>query len=264
MTVDQSPPQFVVSGAEALLRVSAVSLSAQRAELSVAAGEHFADPVAGSCRSALGIPLDDVTGYVVASGAPPGRWPVSLGIRLDLLADPPTAGGPMRVKGELIARDETSGTTRGSVVDAAGNTIALVTQRSHLISVDATPTTPEVSFDVPADDVSIRAALGLRDRAPGFIEMPPNALAANGMGNVHGGVLIIGSDLAAMSALGAAGDFRTTSIDIAYVRPGNGRDTTAFRSEVLHRGRSAAVIAVTASNSSGKPCSLATVVVQRR
>ncbi len=94
--------------------------------------------------------------------------------------------------------------------------------------------------------------------------MPPNELAANGMGNVHGGVLMIGSELAAMSALGASGEFRTTSIDIAYVRPGDGLNTVAFGADVLHCGRSGSVIAVTASNSSGKPCSIATVVVQRR
>ena len=264
MTVHKTPPDFVVCGAEALLRVKAVSLSAQRAELSVAAGQHFTDPVAGSCRSALGVPLDDVTGYVVASGTPTGWWPVSLGIRLDFFADPPTAGGPMMVTGELIARDETSGTTRGSVVDAGGNAIALVTQRSHLVSVESRPTTRDVSVDVPADDVSIRAALRIRDGAAGVVEMPPNMLAANGMGNVHGGVLVIGSELAAMSALEASGEFRTTSIDIAYVRPGDGRNTVTFDADVLHRGRSAAVIAVTASNSSGKPCSIANVVVQRR
>ncbi|WP_035734878.1 PaaI family thioesterase [Gordonia polyisoprenivorans] len=260
----QSPPDFVVSGAEALLQVSAVSLSAQRAELMVPAGQRFADPVAGSCRSALGVPLDDVTGYVVACGAPSGRWPVSLGIRVDFLADIPTAGDPLSVTGELIARDDTSGTTHGSVVDSDGNVLALVIQRSHLVGVDATPTAPDISFDVPAADVPIRAALGFRDLAPGVVEMPPNQLAVNGMGNLHGGVLIIGSELAAMSAVEAAGDFRTTSIDIAYVRPGNGREATTFGAEVRHSGRSVAVVTVTASNSSGKPCSIATVVVQRR
>ncbi|UPW10088.1 PaaI family thioesterase [Gordonia terrae] len=264
MTATQSSPEFVLAGAEALLRVSAVRLSAQRAELSVPAGGWFADPIAGRCRSALGVPLDDVTGYVVASGAPPGRWPVSLGIRLDFLTDPPVDGPPMSVTGELIARDHASGTTRGSVVGGHGELIALVTQRSHLVSVTATPANVATTFDVPTADVPVSEALGLRDRAAGHVEMPPNELAANAMGNVHGGVLLIGSEVAAMSALEASGEFRTTSIDIAYVRPGDGRNTVTFGAEVLHRGRSVAVIAVTAFNSSRKPCSNATVVVQRR
>lgn len=226
-------------------------------------GVWLKDPVAGSCRGALGVPLDDVTGYVVAAGTDADRWPVSLGIRLDFLADPPIDGTRMSVTGELIARDDRGGTTRGAVADDSGRPIALVTQRSHLIAVSTRPSSSTANFDLPAGEMTVRDALGFRDVAVGVVELPPTSLAANGMGNVHGGVLICGSEFAAMSAVGAGGVLRTTSIDIAYVRPGDASSITTFRAEVVHQGRSLAVIRVAAANSSGKPCALATVTVQR-
>ncbi|WLP89012.1 hotdog domain-containing protein [Gordonia sp. NB41Y] len=255
--------EFVVSGAEALLRVDLVGLSATSAELSMTAGPWLADPVAGVCRGALGVPLDDVTGYVIASGAPQGKWPVSLGIRVDFLADPPVDGAAVSITGELVARDERGGATRGSVVDAAGATVALITQRSHLVAVEEQPTSTAATIAAPAPEVTLREALGVQDFGSGVVELAPTPFAANGMGNIHGGILIVGSELAAMSAVDAHGELRTTSIDISYVRPGNAADTTAFRAEVLHRGRSLMVVRVAAANSSGKPCALATVVLQR-
>ncbi|MGW5519190.1 PaaI family thioesterase [Nocardia africana] len=256
-------PGFLISGAEALLRVAPVGLSPERAELSVEAGPWLRDPVAGFCRAALAVPLDDVTGYIVAAGSPRGRWPVSLGIRLDLLADPPVDGSRLVVTGELIARDDRGGTTRGLVTDAAGTALALITQRSHLVPVDEPPTTPAVPFSTPANTATIRDALGIRAAGRGVVEVPPGPFAANGMGNVHGGILICASELAAMSALGATGDYRSTSIDIVFVRPGNADDVTTFCADVVHTGRSLAVVRVTASNSSDKACAVATVTLQR-
>ncbi len=231
--------------------------------MTVESGPWLRDSVAGVSRGALAVPLDDVTGYIVASGSPRERWPVSLGIRLDLLADPPMDGSSLTVTGELIARDDRGGTTRGVVVDGTGALIALITQRSHLISVDGPPMAPVLPFVAPGDDVSIRDALGIREPVRGVVELPATALAANGSGNVHGGILICGCEFAAMSALDADGGFRSTSIDIAFVRPGNAAGTTTFRADVVHSGRSLAVVRVTAVNSSAKTCAIATVTAQR-
>ncbi|MEV4123794.1 hotdog domain-containing protein [Nocardia sp. NPDC049707] len=258
-----SVPEFLISGAEALVRVSPLSLSPERAELTVESGPWLRDPVAGFSRGALAVPLDDVTGYIIAVGSRRDRWPVSLGIRLDFLADPPTDGSPLAVTGELITRDDRGGATRGTVTDASGAAIALITQRSHLVSLDGPPTGPVAPFVEPSGATSIRDALGIRERARGVVDMPATALAANGMGNIHGGVLICGVEFAAMSALEADGHLRSTSIDIVFVRPGNAADTTTFCAEVMHRGRSLAVVRVVGANSSGKACAVATVTVQR-
>ncbi|WP_307630556.1 PaaI family thioesterase [Nocardia vaccinii] len=256
-------PDFLVSGAEALVRVGAVSLSPQWAELTVESGPWLLDPVAGFSRGALGVPLDDVTGYIVAAGSPRDRWPVSLGIRLDFLADPPVDGSRLAVTGELVARNDRGGLTRGVLADATGAAIALITQRSHLVSVSGPPTAPAVPFTAPPNTTTIRESLGIRDAGRGVVEMPATALAANGIGNVHGGILICASEFAALSVLGAKGDYRSTSIDIVFVRPGHAEDVTTFCAEVVHSARSLAVVRVTASNSSDKACAVATVTAQR-
>lgn len=260
---DAQHTEFVISGAESLLRVRPVSLSAQRTDLSIIAGEWLRDPAAGYVRSAMGVPLDDVTGYVIAAGRTEGWWPVSLGIRVDFVADPPSDGSTLSVTGELVARDMRGGTTRGSVVDLSGTAVALVTQRSHFVPVQDAPTGDPRVIAPPDESVTVREALGISEVSQGIISMAPTEYAANGMHNLHGGVLIIGAEFAAMSAVEADRDFRTTSIDIAYVRPGDAADTTTFRADVVHRGRSLAVVRVSAANSSGKPCALATVVVQK-
>lgn len=256
-------PEFVLGGAERLLRVSAVELTAESAELHQESGAWLADPAVGVSRGALGVILDDVTGYVVAAGSPPRHWPVSLGIRLDLLADPPLDGSRLTAHGQLVTRDEVSGTTRGQVSDAQGTVLALITQRSHLLTLEQPPTTPRITTPTPGPELSLREGLALSELEPGLVELPPNPYAANGMGNIHGGILITGIEFAAMSALGATGELRTTSIDTVFVRPADAAHPTTFRTRVAHRGRSMAVVEVQAVAASGKPCALATVIAQQ-
>jgi uncharacterized protein (TIGR00369 family) len=256
-------PGFLVSGAEALVRVRPVGLSAERARLTVESGPWLRDPAAGIARGILAVPLDDVTGYIVAAGSPRHTWPVSLGIRLDLIADPPVDGSELVVTGELVARDERAGTTRGTVSARDGAVLALITQRSHLIPVDGPPTVPAMPFEAPPAGVGIRDALGVREIGRGILELPGTPLAANGSGNVHGGILIATAEFAAMSALGADGALRGTSIDTVFVRPASAGETTTFRAEVLHTGRSLAVVRVIATGATGKTCAIATVTVQR-
>ncbi|WP_243636973.1 hotdog domain-containing protein [Rhodococcus sp. Eu-32] len=240
-----------------------MAFTAEHGELTMAAGPWFEDSSAGVVRSLVGVALDDVTGHVVAMGAPEGLWPVSLNIRLDFVSDPPTDGSVMTVVGDLVHRDDSSGTTRGCVRDTQGSVVALVTQRSHLVAF---------AGPLGADVVTVSRAEGVREfrqllqfgppRSGAPLIMSPSPFSANGMRNVHGGILIAGSELAAMDALDAAGTLRTTSIDISYVRPGVGTADTVFEAEVIHRGKSAAVVRVISRNASGKPCSFATVTVQ--
>ncbi|UOG23264.1 thioesterase family protein [Gordonia amicalis] len=253
---------FYLGGPEVMLRIRGLSMSAERGEARIETGPWLADPAAGVTRGALAVVCDDVTGYVVDAGSPEGRWPVSLGIRMDFVADPPLDGTVLDVTGELVARDERGAMTTGRVSDPSGRTIATIVQRSHLIDAPTSPgahATGDV-LDAPASPV--RDQLGLVPTAPGVLTMPPTFLSANGMGSVHGGILICASELAAMSSVEADGQLRTTSIDITYVRPCNAADTTTFTSETLHRGRSLSVVRVVSANSSGKPSSIATVVLQ--
>ena len=148
--------------------------------------------------------------------------------------------------------------------DADGRVVALVTQRSHLVDLDGMPEYHAGGFETPVTDAPLRQLLGLTETAQGVIEMPPSRLAANGMGNVHGGVLIYASEFAAVTAVGPAPDRCVTSLDIVYLRPGDAAQATSFRTEIVHRGRSLNVVRVAAVGPAGKACAVATVIVQSR
>lgn len=260
---DRSSIPFLPAGAEALVRIDEGVLSGTGTTMSVGAGPWLRDPVVGVCRAAMGVVLDDVTGYSVALAAPDDRWPVSLGIRLDFHGDPPTAGAPMAAVGEVVGFDAQGAISRGEVRAQDGSTVGLITQRSHLRTVAAKPNSPDVAVSHPDPDLSIRELLRLVDVSAGVVEMRPGTFAANERGDVHGGVQITGAEFAAMSALGASGEYRTTSVDIVYLRPGDASDTLTFRAEVVHRGRSMAMVRVDMISSDGKPCSRATLVIQK-
>jgi acyl-coenzyme A thioesterase PaaI-like protein len=254
---------FVESGAEQLLGIRPVEFSAEHGELTMETGPWLLDAQAGVARGPLGVVLDDVTGHVVAMGAPAGSWPVSLGIRLDFLADPPIDGSTMTAVGDLVHRDDSSGTTRGCVMDDAGRPLALVTQRSHLVPYAERPSVDIVAAEHFSGTARFRDKLRLtRSGSSTSLAMSPSPFSVNGMGNVHGGILIAGSELAAMDALDARGTIRTVSIDIAFVRPGDGTGETMFHPEIVHRGRSVAVVRVIADNAAGKHCSIATVTLK--
>lgn len=260
---EQSPIPFMPAGAEALVRIEEGVLSATGSTMTVGAGRWLHDPVAGVCRASLGIVLDDVTGYSVALAAPDDKWPVSLGIRLDFQRDPQSAGAPMAAKGEVVGFDAQGALSRGEVYGADGGVVALITHRSHLRTVVAKPTAPVAAVPHPDPDSSIRELLRLVDTSAGVVEMLPGPYAANERGDVHGGVQLAGAEFAAMSALGAAGGHRTTSADAVYLRPGNASETNTFRADIVHQGRSMAMVRVDMLNPAGKPCSRTTLVIQK-
>ncbi|MEO9328135.1 PaaI family thioesterase [Gordonia aurantiaca] len=254
---------FFIGGPEIMLRVGDMAITAERGAGRMQTGPWLADPDAGVTRGALGVALDDVTGYLVDAGSPDGQWPVSLGIRVDFIADPPLDGSALELTGELVARYDGGAMSRGMVTDASGATIATMIQRSHLVSAPGSPgdhATPDL---LAAPEGPVREQLGLVATAPDVFTMPPTPLSANGMGSVHGGILVCASELAAMTAIEAGGGFRTTSVDIAYVRPCVASEITTFTCDMVHQGRSMSVVRVVSANSPGKPSSIATVILQR-
>lgn len=260
MTDRISVTGFARGGTDALFRFRGVHVNAQRSTFTCHGGPWLRDDATEVVRAGLAPALDEATGSIVAAGTTVGRWPVSLSIRLDFLADPPLAGTALTVTGELLATDDQGATTRGTARTADGAIVALVTHRSHLVDVDraALPTPP--APQPPPDDVPVRTALGLADTGPGRLTMSPGPYATNGMGNVHGGVLTVGSELAAHSLF--APGWRTRSIDISFVRPRPGATPTDFAAELVYLGRSLGVAHVAARGPDGKVCSMATVTAQ--
>jgi acyl-coenzyme A thioesterase PaaI-like protein len=260
--VESTSTSFVKAGAELAFRVSLPTITADRAAVAVETGPWLRDCASGVSRAALAVALDDVSGSMVAASRPRGRWPVSISMRLDFVSDPPVDRTSVTATGRLIALDHSSGIARGEIVGGDGVPIALVTHRLQFIPLDAAPTSSDRPGLTPDHDIRLRELLDLSTLGPRTLVMPPNPSAANGMGNVHGGVLAYGSECAAMSAINADGRFRTACLDIVYTRPCNARRATTFRSDVIHRGRTLAVVRVIAENDAGKPGAVSTVTLR--
>lgn len=256
---------FVTAGAEALLGITALDLGPHAGELEMATGPWLRDGDRVS-RAALAVVLDDVTGYVVAAGAGNGRWPVSLGIHLDFLADPPTDGSTLLAHGELLGRDGGGGLTTGRVTNDGGDVLVVATQRSHLVSTDRPESRGStVSPAVEADGRSLREIFAVSESAGPdgrILELPPSEKTANTKGTVHGGVLICITEMAALCAIEAGPEIVTSSIDIVFLRPCDAEEAVTFRSEVVHAGRTLQVVRVAAENVHGKTCAAATVITR--
>jgi acyl-coenzyme A thioesterase PaaI-like protein len=253
---------FVRAGAEAAFRVSLSSITADHAAVAVETGPWLRDRDAGVSRGALGVALDDVSGAMVAASRPHGRWPVSISMRLDFVSDPPLDRSLLTATGHLVAVDGSSGLARGEIWGGDGVPIALVTHQLQFITFDAAPASSDRANPLSDDATGLWDLLELSTPEPRTLVMPPSASASNGMGNVHGGVLAYGSECAAMSAINAEGRFRTACLDIVYARPCDARRTTIFRSEVVHLGRTLAVVRVVAANDIGKPGAVSTVTLR--
>ncbi|WP_347957523.1 PaaI family thioesterase [Gordonia aichiensis] len=253
--------EFEAGGAVSMLRARATALGAERSEFRVETGHWLRDPEIGRVASALAVPLDDATGYIVANAAPTGRWPVSLSMKIDVLRPIPLDGTTIRVAGELAALTDVNALTHGVAYDDAGQVVATLTHRSHLI--DATGPQDRSGFDpVPPDGrVTVREALEIDTIAPGELIMAPTPWSANIMGDVHGGVLVVGAELAAHSALGPG--YTTVSIDATYLRPCDATAETGFHATVVHTGRTTAMARVEARLLSGRPCVVATAILRR-
>ncbi|PYE12336.1 uncharacterized protein (TIGR00369 family) [Williamsia limnetica] len=258
---------FVPAGAETLFGITALDLGPHTGELEMASGPWLRDGDRVG-RAALAVVFDDVTGYVVAAGAEDGRWPVSLGMHLDFLSDPPTDGSTLRARGELLRRDVGGGWTTGRVTNEKGEVLVVATQRSHLVATDRPVVRP--STVIPAgttDDRPLREILGVagsahHDDRSRTLELPPSDMIANTKGSVHGGVLVCVVEMAAMQALEAGPRLELSSIDVAFLRPCDAGEAVTFRAEVVHSGRTLQLVRVAAENVHGKTCALATVTTR--
>lgn len=260
-TGTESLEDLLFGGAVTLTRLHAVEISSRRVEIEARTGRWLLDPVVGVVRSGLAVGLDEASGATLVVDSEPNKWPISQSIRIDFVADPPTDGSAVTIRGHEVARTDDTGTTRGEAADGAGRRLAVIVQRSHRIVADREELPAGGPIEIGSEDASLRETLGIAETSPGTIEMPGKLIGSNPLGNVHGGIQIVGMEFAAMSALGAVGELRTASIDIAYVRPASASGTTVFRADVLHRGRTVSLVRATAINSDGKPAAHATLTI---
>jgi uncharacterized protein (TIGR00369 family) len=212
----------------------------------------------------LGVLVDDVLGCALLLERPPGLWSVSAEISVDLCRPVPADGGVLAAEGRLMYSDDSGGLASGSVVDDAGRLIALCRQHGRWLTAQPeVPPAEQPAPPGPSAPAALSELLGAWPRAAdgcALLTVTVTADLANPLGNLHGGITLLVSDLVAQAAFAAAGGPpRTTSVHVAYPRPMPLGTTVRFEGQVIHRGRTFGVARVTALNATGKPCAVATV-----
>ncbi|MBC2642115.1 MULTISPECIES: PaaI family thioesterase [unclassified Rhodococcus (in: high G+C Gram-positive bacteria)] len=268
MTIeDVTALPFIATGAEALFRVAPVTGDATHGTSTMTTGPWLSDERGMPCRGALGVLMDDVTGYPTTARARAGHWSVTTELHLDFSRSPALDGSILRAESDVVAVDPNGGLASGRIVDESGRVVAIASARLRF--VDAEMPTGSAPVDIiPArvNATSIIELLGAhhrRDNASAGLELEPSELLRNPLGNVHGGILLCASEIAGHSAVAPEAEFQTTSIAMAFVRPCPGNEPITFAPRVIYRGRTFTVVQIAGRNRSGKTCTTATVTCHR-
>lgn len=256
MTVTPASSPAMCGPAEGYFGVALRSVGTRHASASIEPGRGLRGSD-GSGRGALAVALDNVTGAIVATAAPQGRWPVSRSMRIDFFTDPPRSGDNLLAVGTLVSFDAAGALTTGAVRAPDGTDIAHITHRSHLVRRDAGAGEPgpEVSTEFGNEPVT------LIDESIDALRLAPSPRLSNVMGGLHGGALVAVAEEAALRVAGRGEEFRTLSIDVTFLRPLPVDRSTVFRSRIIHFGWSTRVVQVEASGADGVPAAIATVSV---
>jgi acyl-coenzyme A thioesterase PaaI-like protein len=223
-------------------------------------GPAFLGPDGRPSAGALGVLVDDVTGYAVIDGLVGGSWSVSTEIWLDLLGPVP-ATGTLAARARILHGSAVSAFTEGWVHDESGDCVAVCRQRGRAIPEDPTDLRPAV-FEVPTRPTDVADLIGLvaLDSDSGVLAVVPHLENPRRM--LHGGITMCAAEVTAVRSRLAAGvDLPTSSIHTAYTRGIPAGSEIVFRAETRHRGRTFWVSTVTGSVD-GKVASVTTVSAQ--
>jgi uncharacterized protein (TIGR00369 family) len=264
----------VEGGPERFFRVSRPTADGEVISSSLPAGPWLIGPSGRPLAGALGVLIDNVAGYVLVLGRPPGGWSVSAEITLDLMRPLPSDGSVLTARGVVRHADEVGGFASASITDASGQLVAVCTQHGRWLKGapaagdDVPPSTgiPARSSVGPPPGEDLAGYLGgqLQTAEGGALfELTVTPELTNPLGNLHGGVTLCACDLVAQAAVGAArGPARTASIHVAYPRPVPAGAKVRFAAQVVHLGRAFGVVRVTAHNDdNGKLFAIATVTM---
>jgi acyl-coenzyme A thioesterase PaaI-like protein len=207
-------------------------------------GPAFLGPDGRPSAGALGVLVDDVTGYAVIDGLVGGSWSVSVEIWLDLLAPLP-ATGTLSARARIVQATAVSAFTEGWVLDDSGTCVAVCRQRGRAIPEDPATMQPS-AFQVPAQHSGVAELIGLRPLGADSAVLTVVPHLENPRHMLHGGVSMCASEVTAMaSRLGAGIDLPTSSIHIAHTRAIPAGAEVLFQAETRHAGRSLWVSEVT-------------------
>ncbi|WP_198020096.1 PaaI family thioesterase [Nocardioides sp. J54] len=185
---------------------------------------------------ALGVLVDDVTGYTVIEGLIGSSWSVSTEIWLDVLAPLP-ATDALVARARLLHATNVSAFTEGWVRDSTGAMVVACRQRGRALAEDPTDLRPS-SYELPGAAEDVSTLLGLRTLGADRTSLEVVPLLENPRHMLHGGVTMCAAEVTAVQSRLAAGvDLPTTSLHTAYTRGVPAGSTIEFRASTRHAGR---------------------------
>jgi uncharacterized protein (TIGR00369 family) len=258
-------PELVVGGPETIFGVTDLSFDGPTARASM--------PVTGALvrsggitAGSLGVLIDIALGYALVAARPPGFWSVSSEIAVEALGGLRSARGRLRAEAEVVDVDALGGLARGRVFDDTGELVALCSQRGRFVPVPVGGTSASAGgyerLPAGGELLDLIGAEQLPSDQGARLQFVASDAVTNPLGNLHGGIGLCCSDLAAHLALGSSnGPWATTSLQTSYVRPVPGGAQVEFRATARHRGRGLAVVDVDGVVD-GRLCTIARVTLQ--
>jgi uncharacterized protein (TIGR00369 family) len=234
-------------------------------------GDWVIGPDGTPCAGSLGVFVDDILGYPVVHARPPGHWAASTEISVSFCGPLPQGGSTVHAESRLVSLSASGGLAQARVFDASGRTIALGSQRLRFIPGTPAALSPggtateHAGHQIPAGTTLDQMGASLSQSEGGVcLALPLGPSVSNPMGTLHGGIMLCASELAGHAAVQSRDHpLTTSSVSIAYLRPGPVEGKAAFEATVLHRGRTLAVAQVASRTPHGKICTLATVTCHR-
>lgn len=220
------------------------------------------------CISSICVFADSAFGNAIVLGRPNGYWPVTTELSLDVGGHVPHDNSLLHGESWPAHTDTAGGLAQGRILDAMGHLIAVGTTRLRYVPMpshfDHHDRVDPHAHDEPYSEwKSTSEALGVSTEKVGQtlqLFMPSKPALMNPMGIIHGGVLLSAVEIAGRSSLQLKGaQLRTSSLQIAYVRPTPGAGTVSFTAEVQHFGKKFGVAHVIGHDSSRRTCTVATV-----
>jgi uncharacterized protein (TIGR00369 family) len=207
--------------------------------------------------AALGVLIDDALGYAVNDHSE--GWSVSTELSLDMTGRMPSAGD-LTCTARVVHRDVTSALAVGEVSAETG-VVARCSLRGRFSDTGRSSlATPGLLPDLPhMDRGGLDALLGIEEHGTaGSFTLDLDARHLNPMGRLHGGVHFVLAERAAARAVPQLPE--TMSVRLQLVRGVSDGGQVNVSSEVLHHGRTMAVVVVRAHDQRGRLVNLATVV----
>ncbi|TCK22943.1 hotdog domain-containing protein [Pseudonocardia endophytica] len=270
MTATEAAP-LPPSGPDRLFRVGPLRPTGPTTvEASMRCGPWTVGPDGRPGLASLCVLLDAVLGQATIAGRPEGMWPVTTEMTVDLTGAVPDEG-EVTVRAWVIGSAGHSIVARGDMLGPDGSLIGVATEWGRLI-----PEVPDVGADDPGSDVvppggdaaavlGAYVVVGAPARAAGEVRptltLPGSPALANERDTMHGGILATAAELAAVAVVPGSRDrpMATGSLHVTYLRPALMDGPTTVRTDVVHQGRSFAVVRSDVRNAAGKLAAAATV-----